>query len=202
MDLFLIEIQNNNQVAVKNAVDVKKEEPTDVLQSHEVKCEQALSDEKRAIGDGKDATTNPNNYAEATSVLVERIKKSRNIDRLSRDSRVSVDYAPSTSNIPLTPRIDSEIPQSEMEALKENCATTIKKEDEDYESSIESETTVLNETNLKSKIKNQPIKRSHEPDESPLESPDKKQKIDQISALCVSNMAKRGRYSSTLCFSI
>lgn len=200
MDLFLIEIQSNNQVAIKNAVDVIKEEPNDVLESHEVKCERALSDEERAVEDRKDAATNPDNNAEATSVLVERIKNSRNIDRLSQDSRVSVDYAPSTSNIPLTPRIDSEMPQGEMEVLKENCATTIKMEDEDYESSIESEKTVLNESNLKSKIKNQSIKRSYEPDESPLESPDKKPKIDQISALCVSNMETKGRYS--LCVSL
>lgn len=190
-DFFKIVNLSKNRAAVENAVESKNEEPSDVLISCEVKCEPDVSDNERAVIDREDATTNTYNYVETTSVLVNRIKNSRNIDRLSRDSRISVDYAPSTSNMPVTPRIDSETAQIEMGIYEESPrdATTIKmEEDKDYESSIESEITVLNETNFKSKIEDQPRKRSHESDELP----NKKQKIDP-EALYVSNMTTKGR---------
>lgn len=160
MDLFRIENPSNNQAMHENSIEVNNVKSSNILMSYEVICGSSLDDDEQAVGDG---TKNGKN-------------------RLSMDSRVSVECAPSTSNIPVTPRIDSDIEQNDMEFHDENidCETFIKMEDEDsLPTSIESEITVKNEDSFKSKSGDLPAKRCHEPVDSSIEIAAKKKRIGQ-----------------------
>lgn len=151
VDLFRIENPSNNQAMNENSIEVNNVKSSNILMSYEVICGSSLDDDEQVVGDG---TKNGKN-------------------RLSMDSRVSVECAPSTSNIPVTPRIDSDIEQNDMEFHDENidCETFIKTEDEDsLPTSVESEITVKNEDSFKSQSGDLRVKRCLEPVDSSIES--------------------------------
>lgn len=137
MDLFEIENLTTDRSTAKNSLDIKTAQ-NEVSKEHqtimpiEVKSEPISSDDEQAHETVDEISTNyqRSNEAEAAT-LVEGTKNGRNIDRLSMDSYVSSECAPSTSNIPVTPRIDSAGVQGEMELKEENlfCAKFIKLEE-------------------------------------------------------------------------
>lgn len=153
VDLFEIENLTTDRLTPKNLLDTKtaqneisKEHQT--IMSIEVKSEPISSDDEQSHGTVDEISTNyqRSNEAEAAA-LVEGTKNGRNIDRLSMDSYVSSECAPSTSNIPTTPHIDSAGVQGEIVLKEENifCAKFIKLEQpETAPTSTENEMAVAN----------------------------------------------------------
>lgn len=153
MDLFEIENLTTDRLTSKNSLDIKTAK-NEVSKDHqtivpiEIKSEPISSDDEHTHGTVDEISTNyqRSNEAEAAA-LVKGTKNGRNIDRLSMDSYVSSECAPSTSNIPVTPRIDSAGVQGEMELKDENlfCAKFIKLEEpETAPTSTENEIAIAN----------------------------------------------------------
>lgn len=159
------------------------------LMTIEVKCEAATSDEEQNGEKMQEHSTTDQCVNEAEAVAaVRKTKYNRYFARLSMDSSVSADCSPSTSNIPVTPRIDTAMAHGEMGGHEEDLNfkpdEIVKQEEiETTPTSTGSEMTVMDDNSAphcSSRAENQPSssKRLHEFDCA--EIPAKKQKITGV----------------------
>lgn len=179
---------------IDNSVEPKIEE-SEVFREHEnlmtieVKCEAATSDEEQNDENTQEYSMADQCVNEAEAVAtVSKTKYGRAFARLSMDSSVSADCSPSTSNIPVTPRIDVAMAHGEMAGHEEDSnlkpEEIVKQEEiETTPTSTGCEMTIMDDNSAphcSSRAENQPTssKRLHE--SNCAEIPAKKQKINEV----------------------